>query len=214
MIEYAILKEYLTKNVKNIFWLYWEGNDLDNLKKELKNQNLINYLDINYSQNLTTIDQKRIDEIIQNKLYKHIKLSKKSSSDFNNLSIIKFFKLYYLRQLINFKINNIIEKRFTKIDELKLILNNAKKISIANNSKFYFVYLPEYKRYSSSYYDNSNYELIKSIVTELGIPFVDVNKEVFNRKEDFKSLFPFGITGHYNTQGYKEIAEKLYKLTQ
>ena len=34
--EYATLREYLSTNVQKILWFYYEGNDLDNLKDELK----------------------------------------------------------------------------------------------------------------------------------------------------------------------------------
>ena len=52
LLEYAILKEYYPKNVNNILWLYFE-NDMKNLKKELSDKKLTNYLNNkNYSQNL------------------------------------------------------------------------------------------------------------------------------------------------------------------
>ncbi len=53
LIHYAILREYLKKNVKKILWIYYEGNDLQNLKKELKNNVLSKYFENeNFSQNL------------------------------------------------------------------------------------------------------------------------------------------------------------------
>ena len=53
LIEYATLREYLNTNVKKVLWIYYEGNDLQNLIKEKNNKFLINYLnDLNFTQNL------------------------------------------------------------------------------------------------------------------------------------------------------------------
>ena len=45
--ELASIKEYSTEKVKNIVWMYFEGNDLQGLAHELKNKTLKKYL-INY----------------------------------------------------------------------------------------------------------------------------------------------------------------------
>ena len=44
LIEYATLREYFNTNVKKVLWVYFEGNDLANLKYEKKNNILVNYL--------------------------------------------------------------------------------------------------------------------------------------------------------------------------
>ena len=44
LIEYATLREYLNKPVKNIIWVYYE-NDLIDLHNELKNEILRNYIE-------------------------------------------------------------------------------------------------------------------------------------------------------------------------
>ena len=43
--EYATLREYIRPNIKKIIWFYFEGNDLDNLKAEMKSDILIRYLE-------------------------------------------------------------------------------------------------------------------------------------------------------------------------
>ena len=40
LIEYATLREYLEPNVKNILWIYYEGNDIANLNRELNEKAL------------------------------------------------------------------------------------------------------------------------------------------------------------------------------
>ena len=55
LLEFASLKEYYPKDkkVRNVIWLYYEGNDLINLINEKKSKILLNYLDDqNFSQDL------------------------------------------------------------------------------------------------------------------------------------------------------------------
>ena len=43
LFELATLKEYLNPNVKNIIWMYFEGNDLNDLENEMKSKLLKKY---------------------------------------------------------------------------------------------------------------------------------------------------------------------------
>ena len=73
--------------------------------------------------------------------------------------------------------------------------------------------MPEYSRYKINY-DNTNYSLIKNIVTELNIPFINIHNEVFEKEKNPLKLFPFELKGHYNVEGYKKVAETIYKFTK
>ena len=57
----------------------------------------------------------------------------------------------------------------------------------------YFVYLPEYYRYTRTY-DNTNYNLVKEIVNELKIPFIDIHK-VFEKEQIPLKLFHLNSLG-------------------
>ena len=54
----------------------------------------------------------------------------------------------------------------------------------------FFVYLPEYHRYTENNYSNSLYLEIKKIIHSLGIEFIDIDKEVFKISEEPLDLFP------------------------
>ena len=123
--------------------------------------------------------------------------------------LIKFLKISEIRTII-FPIEPIKE---TSIEEFKKLLKLAKNLSIKNNSEFYFVYLPEYYRYKSDY-DNSNYNLVKNVVNELNIKFIDIDKEVFKKEINPLKLFPFELFGHYTKDGYKKVANAIYRLTK
>ena len=220
MSLYAILREYLNTNVKKVLWIYYEGNDLEDLEREKRNNILNNYLnDPNFTQNLK-FRQSEIDVLATNYILKS-KKNKKLENHVNSftLKIVNFFKMNNLRSkyqlLLNPKfIYKLVIKKTSpqSLSEFKKILLLSKELVNKNNSKLYFVYLPEYDRFKLNY-DNKSYNSVKNIISELDIPFIDLNKEVFEKVENPLKLFPFELFGHYNVEGYKKVAENIYKLT-
>ena len=71
----------------------------------------------------------------------------------------------------------------------------------------YFVYLPSYNRYKSNIED-PNYKFVLDTLRELEIPVIDIHKDLFESFPDPLSLFPNKYS-HYNTKGYKLIAETI-----
>ena len=76
--------------------------------------------------------------------------------------------------------------------------------------------MPSYGHYKVNYKVDYkiNYNLIKKIVNELNIPFIDINREVFEKERNPLKLFPFEMPGHYNVEGYKKVADTIYKFTK
>ena len=97
--------------------------------------------------------------------------------------------------------------------EFKKILQLTKEFTNKNNSKLYFVYLPGYSTYKENF-KNTSYNLVKDIVTELRIPFIDIHKEVFEKEQNPLILFPFELIGHYNVEGYKKVTSTIYEFTK
>jgi len=206
LIEYAVLREYLPKKTKNIVFMWYGGNDLVNLNEELNNEILIKYLnDQKFNQNL-----KGLQNEIDDQARKHI-LARSEGSKYG------FYKLRLLRTKLKMIINSNKDKKDNtkyRFDKLEKILSLTKKLSIENQSNLYFVYLSA-SRYLESdknpKEDLKYFENVKSIVEKLEINFIDIHKEVFEDKKDPLELFPFGIEGHYNVKGYREVAEAVYE---
>ena len=208
LFEYATLKEFLNPNTKKVIWNYYEGNDFYNLEFEKKNKILLNYLDnIKFNQNLK-FRQNEIDILAKQKI------NEATNDTITIVNILKILKLEKIRT----KLNNYLPKNQQPeykgpskavIKVFKKTLSLAKK----NSSKLYFVYLPEYSRYKKNF-DNTNYNLVKDIVIEMDIPFIDIHKEVFEKEQNPLKFFPFELAGHYNIEGYKKIAETIYKFTK
>ena len=204
LTEFASLREYLPKNVRNIILLYFEGNDNGELLDELKNEILLNYLkNESYSQNLTQ-KQDLQTQIVKNLMDEEFKKQN------------KMIELSTLKDLIKMRSTRdlFINEKITFRPELVEILKLSNKLSKQNNSDFFFVYLPEFNRYKSKNYDLNNYQKIKSIVNYLEIPFIDIHEEVFEKEENPLKLFPFEMSGHYNVEGYAKVAQAIYRLTQ
>tara|TARA_Y100000768_G_scaffold79162_1_gene56147 strand:+ start:415 stop:1752 length:1338 start_codon:yes stop_codon:yes gene_type:complete len=210
--EYATLREYLPKNVKKIVFMYFEGNDVNDLDNELKNNILTKYItDEDFNQNL-----KQKHKFIDYEKRKNILIISEGDK-------FKFLKLRKTRKVIKKTINLKKNKKnldFNKnyhLEKLEQILFLSKKLAIERKSDFYFVYLPSTKYYflNKKFPDKSFYfNEISSIVNKLDINFIDIHKEVFEKEKDPKKLFPFDLGGHYDIRGYKKVAETIYKFTK
>jgi len=207
LIYYATLREYMTSNTKNIIFLFFEGNDIQNLENELKNEVLKNYVnDEKFSQNLR-YRQKEIDQFLKKKMMASLKKTAqdqlKTARIAKKQKIKKFLLLYKTRQkLKKNKIKPVTEDFYNII---KLTNEFAKK----NNTKLYFVYLPEINRYKVKYNDN-NYKKIKQYIIKNKINFIDVHKELFLKEKDPLILFTNGNQYHYSSEGYRKVSEIIY----
>jgi len=209
----ATLKEYFPANTKNIIWLYYEGNDLEDLNKELSLNILKNYyFDTQFSQDLKH-NQSYIDvqnkKIITNSIYleDNIRDQAKRNYNFKN-KILKFLRLDETK---NFFYSVFSKKREKKLPfmEFKNTLKMAKDFSESKGSKFYFVYLPQFERYNKKF-DNSRYQSIKSILSQLNVNLIDLHEGVFSKEKEPLDLFPFKMWGHYNEIGYEKITKYIF----
>jgi hypothetical protein len=209
LIEYALLKEYSSAKFKKIIWMYYEGNDLLNLKDELNNKILKEYIiNEDFTQSLK-FNQKKIDKIKKEtfkKLLEKLEKTKSKDEKFFSKELTKFIKLDKLRENLFHSVNK-------PLSEFNNILYLAKELANKNNSELYFVYLPSYDRYRVKFI-KSEFKEIKKIVENLNIPFIDIDEKVFKKEENPLDLFPFRSYGHYNTLGYKKIALEIYNSTK
>ena len=197
LLQYATLREYYQTNVKKVLWFYYEGNDLINLPHELNIELLKNYLsDTNFSQDLKD-KQSQIDYLGRSQIKQRLK--KKLN--------INFLKLTKIRTSIKSS-----SKPLPPSIEFKKILKLTKDLTNKNNAELFFIYLPTYERYISTF-DNKNYDLVNELVSSLEIKMIDIHKEVFKKEKNPLILFPFKLKGHYNENGYKKIAETIYRIT-
>ena len=169
LLRHASVKEYLKTQIKfkKVLWLYLEGDDLFNLKNEMKTEILLKYFENdNFSQNLIS-KQEEIDSInykfmnteeINYLNFVRKELSEKKKSKY----IFSVIKLNRLRGLI-FKSNDATLFRSNKLignqeySFFKELLKKEKNFLKKNNSELIFVYIPEFRRYDEKNYDQKSY---------------------------------------------------------
>jgi hypothetical protein len=209
LIELATLKEYgeLLKP-ESVIWMYYEGNDLDgNLENELSSDLLRKYLNQKFSQNLVD-KQSTLDIMINNQVKKNeSKVLLERDRNISNWSS-RWFRLYNIRSLLN--LDDYVESELKITSDFKNVLDTANLSVQEWGGKLYFVYLPSFNRYYSEIENHDEYRKkaeVISIVNELHIPVFDVHSEVFMKRLDPLSLFPFKIQGHYTAEAYAIIAK-------
>lgn len=210
LIQYALLKEYgkLFKPNK-ILWFYFEGNDNNDLLKELKNPILFKYLeDEAFSQQLTN-NQLAIDNKLQKihlKLLKNIENNSKSIDNKNYIDIF-FTSLNFsaLRHLVGNFIADLTSK-----NKFKQILNLANRFSEKLGAKLYVVYLPDPKKNLNNL-ENKNYKTILKIAKELEIQIIDLNEEIYKNNYDVHKFYTSINHTHPNILGYKTIANAVFE---
>jgi lysophospholipase L1-like esterase len=204
LIEYAGLVEY-GKALKpaQVLWVYCEGNDLKgDLQREKKSPLLMQYMQDGFSQKLIN-RQLEVDSTLE----KYIILAQAQAQEQVRLYKTKWIRLYAIRAMLGFDFGD------TDIDPLFAeILTKAKAEVDGWKGKLYFVYLPQYERYSNKGVTHDDFrrksEVIE-VVKGLGIPVVDIHQEVFANHPDPFALFPLRLPGHYNADGYSEVAKAI-----
>jgi len=209
--EFAALKEYAEfLKPKIVLWLY-SSNDMENLIEEMKSPVLKKYLiKDGFSQNLIS-RQEEIDSVLINYFKRErVRLMKKK--------IVDIIKLSKLRDLIHLLPKNKPKPKPVPKTIFKDILQQSKQMVSEWDGEMYFVYLPSFHSQTSPVYANHytfseerDRKIVMQTATELDIPIIDIQNEVFRTHPDPLSLFPFRVSGHYNAEGYRLVAEAIRK---
>ena len=221
LLELASLIEYISLlKPKIIIWFYTE-NDLFDLITEKKSDILIKYLNIDgFNQNLVN----RQDEI--DKYWKNLLLTEYNVDDYIYYSKKKSFFQKTLRKIERAILlkptrdvikkyyndefqKNVIVNENKNIELFKKIIVKAKQVSNENNAQIYFVYLPFFNSIKGEKIESRN--KILKLVKDIDIKIIDFQEYLENYSYDVDSLFPLGHNGHYNSEGYKLLADLIYE---
>jgi hypothetical protein len=208
LLYLARIKEYLTVlHPRIVLWFHSESNDLIDLRSERRQPMLMRYLNEEFTQNLFE-RQGEIDvtltgyfeERFEN--YSSQQRSRKRKPPTLTTRLFRCLRLWHLR--VRLGRNHTFQKSlFVKV------LQEAKKTISSFGGKLYFVYLPDYQRY----YDRRTVAAYKrnqviAAVKSCDIPLIDFH-QVLKNHPDPLSMFPHRLFGHYNTYGYKKLAEQI-----
>jgi hypothetical protein len=211
----GIVKEYLPSiKPSHVVWVHYEGNDLHDLRNEMKNSVLIRYVDSSYTQNLIN----RSDEI-NNALKKHadsvvskylnIKRKTKIKKKIDSLSILlrlEFLKLTKTR----IKFGIAFGPSEFDSDLYRKIISEAKRTVEDWGGKIYFVYLPANQRKSANSISDMGWNYSKNkvlkVIHDMKIKTVDMSNIL--HKENPDNLYYY-TESHFNPEGYEYVASKI-----
>ncbi len=220
--ELAILTEYAQPvRPRIVLWVYYEGNDLSDLTKENGFKLLRGYLDGRRAPWLRP-RQREIDRELVRFAEELIKRHSKAVAQeppTKPLEIPGLLRLTKLRGRVNQVLSpgaRAKDRGHESLELLREVLSQARSRVERWDGKLYFVYLPEYARFSPKWTLSADARLRQEVlatVEELGIPRIDV-QAVFEEQEDATALFPFGLPGHYNAAGYELVADTVVKTLE
>jgi hypothetical protein len=218
LLEFATLKEYFNKKVKNVIWFYYEENDNQNLLNEIKDEFLLRYIsDKNFSQNLSK-KQVKINLIVENEIKNSLSKFQKNQTKqaitkkHERLKLYQFFKLWETRILLNNYLPENSKPSYSLHPKLDDIFRLTKEFLENNNTNFYVVYLPRYQLPRPKIIED-HYLGIKNITNKYSIPLINIY-DFFDNEDDPLKYYPFRMRGHFNEVGYKNIGNIVYNYVK
>ena len=205
LLELATLTEYATsQSPKVVFWLFFEGNDPSDILLERESAILLAYLEEGYSQNLKE-RQPEIDRVLENYI-----AGQADDLEGNGIvyTLVSIAKLSTLRSTIG------LELPAPKLSPLfREALKKAATRTRAWGGEFYFVYLPDWTRYTGKKLRANpvHRDRVLAVVDDLAIPTIDLHP-AFEAHADPLSLFPFRIRGHYSSEGFELVTKELRSI--
>lgn len=227
IIQKGIFNEYaIAIRPKNIFWCYYEGNDLNNIEREKSWDAINKYLLPTYKQGLMR-KQNEIDRFLVDIIERNISLLTKNKSkgpkygpyylSLRTFNVIHGLGLKHFRSFLNDRLKTDILflpylKKNVEVDHteniriFRNIIADVKNASSKWGGQIAFVYLPSH----DSIYRRKGLhrEKVLSFVRELGLPIIDLY-EPFVRHENPKVLFNIPWGKHFSPEGHRVVAEHL-----
>lgn len=223
LLELAVFREYVEPlQPRRVLWIYDEGSDLIDLRREMANQLLVAYLDPLHRNGLIH-RQRAIDDLLRQWI--DTEISRESSAEWRQVArkLRDTLLLYRLRGSLGLVFGR--NEPPSPGDLLKEILSLANRSTSQWGGKFYFVYLANVRRVLASAGDPAlpgdrelfvrrdplRREEVLRIVRELNITIIDTYPNLL-RHHDPRELLPFRggpPIQHYNAEGYDLIAQTI-----
>ena len=216
LVQLALITEYLPSlKPKFVLWFHFEGNDLEDLKRESKSSLLTSYLEKDYSQGLLN-RQREIDlalrKYVVSELAREESKSQRSQSDYGvseHLSRISGVLTFsHLRERLGL-VHGMHSADKANMELFSQILRQAKASIARWDGQLLFVYLPAWERYSQRPMTDENRRAVRAITKTLDIPMLDAHA-TFGATADPLASFPFRLgRAHYSEAGYRLVAESI-----
>ena len=222
LMSLAIVKEYGKHFYpKDVFYLFYEGNDLTDMMHE-KESFLINYLENdNFNQNLIE-NSHHLDDFFQEyeKIFYQIINYREKNLPNNNIEVKKnskkfkekikdFLEINNLKELL--LVGSVFNRTEIDYDMFRNILDKMQTETKSWGGNLNFVYLPSWIRYNNkiSLANFKHQKKVEKIVLDLNINYIDIVEKFKNNKMNSVNSFHLGIYGHYKKKGYELVANEI-----
>ena len=216
LLQLAILSEVsLVMKPETVIWLYFEGNDLLDLRRELKSPLLRKYLSPSFYQHLFEakgeIDAS-LARLADRRLENPALTDRLSGRERKKFRWVDFLLVRHLRiGIVHAFYGPHVPSHLAPIQSLTDVLEAVKERVEAWNGNIVFVYLPGAGRFRSNGDSKPPFSMRDEIleeVGELGIPTLDLSR-VFAAELDPIGLYTLAGHGHYTSQGYKLVSDEI-----
>jgi len=214
--ELGILKEYVAaKRPRTVLWVYYEGNDLQDLQLEESDDLLGRYLQPGFSQGLTS-RQASIDSLLAR--YVDSLMVSRGAADVGMLAPLAVprhseilrggLRVSALRRVAG--VGALVPRRGSSIGSLPQVLEEAKRTAESWGGELVLVYLPGYQRFYSWLGDpfRGRNEVLAT-AESLGIEMIDL-VPAFQKTGDPRGLWAHP-RGHLSAEGYSYVADVITK---
>jgi len=213
----AAFREYgAARRPRHLVWLFFEGNDTGDLRRDRTVPPWPRYLEASFSQGLRE-KQEQIDSDIRASVLEQIEKSKREGRQAAQAQVaprlhrklFDFFAARYTRAALRRSFGRL--RRPTPpppdlglLEEVMIAMHRDAR---ASGSQLHFVYLPSFSRIAGGPL-KAPHATIVTLAKRVGMSVVDL-VPTFEAHPDPKSLFPFRINGHYTADGYGLVAEAI-----
>lgn len=216
LFELAAVREYAREAKAGVIvWMYYEGNDLNDLRRDRADPLLARYLEPGFTQDLRSNQDAvnaAVRSMVEERLVEHARSRSRLLPNLREL----FWQARQRRAVpssvaaAQTQERTVSEPPRDEVTDFLTIVALARDEALKNGGAMVFAYLPEFQRYAELPLSRgaSQRERVLAGVRALGVPIVDVH-EAFVATGRPRTLFPFGINGHYNAEGAEVAAKAL-----
>jgi hypothetical protein len=186
-----------------VVWMF-DRTDPDDLAVELGDPLLREYLKPGFSQNLHE-RQAEVDRALRAVVEQKLEEAKVRGDLEPRANVLK--DVLFLRH-----IRALLHKSDPRaqMPALRLVLDRGRSIVEQWGGKLVVAYLPDFVECGERGRPLPPYAPYIALTKELGLPVVDL-LPVFQQHPDPASLFPLRMRGHYNSEGYRLVAETIVR---
>ncbi len=225
LAELASIREYLRHaQPKKVLWFYYEGNDIEDLTREMLDPTVSRYLaEPSFTQSLRERSG-QVDKALKAYLDRKIadeesrpRIERVSAGDLRR-GLLEWVKLYNIRTrlgLANMRQHWVLDEyrpevsREAALQAFKHILAEANNITNEWGGKLYFIYLPAWETFAR-FEGHAEHPFKKAVLesaAQLHIPVADLTED-FRRGGRPLDFFPFQAHLHYNEKGSALVASR------